>query len=1174
MMKNQLTRRMRNFVGDAHRTAIVLVLLAFLAVIHTSSQTSVAAGDESVVWSIGHADGSSIEFAPGQRDKTTFTIGRSTPEKDFPARQSGSISLDASVPSGGKPYTVVFDFEKEAKQNYELVVDFIFQVAAPGEIKVEVNDRKGIFPLLPQPKENIDSDEGNTMLLAKQRLVVPIEASWLKIKDNRITLVPLGVGEVSYDALSLRKGGVDRVSSTVGLRLEPTIFFRKAKEGLNEVCRLFVPFSRRFARGSATVTVGQQRVTTRISDPGYDFGVLTNTVEVPVAAQPGKATVKVTLDGRTQAATQDCTPARQWKLYVCPKVHNDLGYTDLQPQIDELDTRNTDIVLDLFAKYPFYKFNFETAWLAENYLDSRPAEFRDRFLDQLRQGRSALNAFYFHLLTGLCSGEELYRSLYFAYRLHKEHGSNFDSACLSDVPSSTWFLPSLLTDVGIRAFSNASNQTRAPVLHSTRLNEDSPFYWEGLNGERLLMWYSRSYLQLKLLVSPGSRAPVSSYEYMRAAVPQFLLRYMRTDYPSDAVMIYGAYTDNAVIPAKGEGDLIERWNQEYEFPKLIVATDAEYFAHVEKHFADHLPVHRGDAGAYWEDGAGSTSHATKLNQQAKQILPEAETIASFAALFDPRNLYPAEKFRAGWKNVLFYDEHTWGAHTSIDQPDRQFVTRQWEIKESYAIRANLDARNLLSRSLYRLFQEMAVDSDTIFAVNLQPWARTGPLEVEIDEGRQLVDLSDNKPVKMDTVFEGDGWRKVRFMADNVPAMGYKGYALRRLDSPRDPAQAEQVGPRATIENQYYRLEVDMRTGGLKSLFDKTAGKELVDRGASYTLNQFLYVSGGADTLIIDNIYGRPSADLKIDSPTSARIVESVRTPLGQRLVVETHAKNTPKIRSEYRLYEGLRRVEILNTLHKQEVRDQEAAYFAFPFATQKPGLEYQIQNGWVRPNDDQLPGACREWFTTQNLVHVKDDLFSIAWATPDAPLMTLTDINRGKWLKHLEIKNGHVFSYVMNNYWMTNYKAAQGGDFSFRYYITSGKGLTREGLSRFDAETRTPVFAYPLLSTPTVQVTGQGKPLNPTQGSLMMVQAPNLEFVTFKLAEDGDGYILRLKEVAGRSGETEVSFPLLRIAEAYLCNGVEAVQHKLPATQTSVKVPYNANRYITVRLKAAGAVRR
>ena len=331
---------------------------------------------------------------------------------------------------------------------------------------------------------------------------------------------------------------------------------------------------------------------------------------------------------------------------------------------------------------------------------------------------------------------------------------------------------------------------------------------------------------------------------MRAAVPQFLLRYLRADYPSDAVMVYGGYTDNAVLPAKGEGDLIERWNQEYEFPKLLVATDAEYFAYVGERFADRLPVYRGDGGAYWEDGAGSTSHATKLNQEAKQVLPEAETIASFATLFDSRNLYPAEKLRAAWRDVLFYDEHTWGAHSSIDQPDRQFVTRQWEIKESYATRANLDARYLLMRSLHRLFQEMAVDSDTIFAVNLQPWTRTEPLEVELDEGSYLVDLSDNKMVNVDTVFAGVGWRKVRFMAEVVPAMGYKGYALRRADSAQDPVPAAPVRSGATIENQYYRLEVDMRTGDLRSLYDKTAGKELVDQHALYTLNQFLYVSGG------------------------------------------------------------------------------------------------------------------------------------------------------------------------------------------------------------------------------------------------------------------------------------------------------------------------------------------
>ncbi len=1170
MRKSEIVRRFADAIGGDSEAAMALLFLAFLAVMHTSSQVAMAAENSPVVWSIGRADGSSVEFAPGQKDKATFTIGQSTPEKDFPAHQMGSISLNPYVLSGEKPYTVVFDLEQKVRQDYELVVDFIFQIGAPREIRVEVNERRGIFPFLPQAKQEIDSDEGNYVLLAKQRLVVPIEASWLKPKGNRISLIPLGEGEVTYDALILQTGVGNRASSSIGLRLEPTIFFHKGKDGLFEVCNLYVPFGRRFARGSATITVGGKRVTRRLASGGYDFGVLTDRFEVGVPAEPAKATVKVSLDGRHQSLTQDFVPARQWKLYVCPKVHNDLGYSDLQPQVDEVDVRNTDTVLNVLAKYPFYKFNFDTAWAVENYLKNRPPEDQERLLEQLRQGRMGVNAFYFHLLTGLCTGEELYRSLYFAYRLHHDYGIDFDSASFSDAPTHTWFLPSLLTEVGIRGFANAINQNRAPILFLTGLNETSPFYWEGLNGERILSWYSRAYNQLSLLARVYADFPVFSYEYMKAAVPQFLLRFMRAGYAPDAVMVYGAYSDNAVFPEKGdEAALIARWNQEYAFPKLIVATDADYFAYIEKHFADDLPVYRGDAGAYWEDGAASTSRATTLNQRTKQTLPAAETIASFAALLDPRNLYPVDQLRAAWQDVLFYDEHTWGAHVSIRQPDREFVTRQWEFKRNYATRADFSTRNLLTRSLYQLAQEVRLDRNSIVAVNLQPLARTQPLEVEIDEDDYLLDPANNAPVKLDIVLEKDGWRKVRFMAEDVPAMGYKAYAVRHLESPRDHAPAKQVDSDASIENQYYRLEVDTRTGGLKSLYDKTAGKELVDQGAPYMLNQYLYVSGGAGTLLIDNIYGRRPPDLAIASPVTARIVENIRTPLGQRLTVEMRAKNTPKIRSEYRLYEGLKRVEILNTLVKEEVRDQEAVYFAFPFAAQKPGFEYQIQNGWVRPNEDQLPGACREWFATQNLVHIRDGSFSMAWATPDAPLMTLTDINRGRWLEHLEIKNGYVFSYIMNNYWWTNYKAAQGGDFSFRYYITSGEKLTHEGLSRFDVDTRTPVFAYPFLSPPTLQP--QNQILGPAQGSLMTLEAPNLEFVTFKQAEDGKGYVLRLREVAGRTGEAEVSFPSLRIDKAYLCSGVEAVLRELPSTQTSVSVPYDANRYITLRLETAGA---
>ncbi|MFO1501266.1 MAG: hypothetical protein U1G07_23230 [Verrucomicrobiota bacterium] len=71
--------------------------------------------------------------------------------------------------------------------------------------------------------------------------------------------------------------------------------------------------------------------------------------------------------------------------------------------------------------------------------------------------------------------------------------------------------------------------------------------------------------------------------------------------------------------------------------------------------------------------------------------------------------------------------------------------------------------------------------------------------------------------------------------------------------------------------------------------------------------------------------------------------------------------------------------------------------------------------------------ARREWFTPQNLIHLRDGTFDIARATPDAPLVCLTDINRGNWPAELAVKNGHVYSYAMNNYWFTNYRAEQGG---------------------------------------------------------------------------------------------------------------------------------------------------
>ena len=654
-------------------------------------------------------------------------------------------------------------------------------------------------------------------------------------------------------------------------------------------------------------------------------------------------------------------------------------------------------------------------------------------------------------------------------------------------------------------------------------------------------------------------------------MPQFLTQFLRAGYLPDAVMIYGAYVDNAAIPDTGEAELIEHWNKEYEFPKLICASDAEYFGYIAKNFGEKLPVYRGDCGAYWEDGVGSTAHATTLNRHSQQILPAAETAAALATLYAPQNRYPQEDFRNAWRNVMFYNEHTWGAHNSVSQPGREFVERQWEVKEGYASRANLDARNLLARGFNRLCQQINVEGDTVLAFNWQNYVRSEPLEVEINSGQHLVELANGKPVPLDLVSERDGWKRVRFLAQDVPALGYKGYAIRSL-SPLDPRNNEKE-PGTTIESKFYRLTVDLQTGAIKSLFDKTEQRELVDVSAPYKLNEYLYVSGGEGSQILNFTFGTPPANLIIDTPVAAEVVENLKTPLGARIAVLTHCKNTPQIRSEYRVYDTLRRVDIVNTVEKTATRSKEGVYFAYPFAAEKPAFEVEIQNGWLRPNEDQMPGACREWFTPQNLVHLRDGNFDVAWATPDAPLVCLTDINRGRWPDKLETKSGHVYGYVMNNYWFTNYRAEQGGTFQYRFSVTSGQALDRVALARFDADTRAPVLAYPFVSTFSAAVAKAGRPLPAASGSFLALNAPNLQIITFKEAEDHDGFILRVRETSGMNGEAEAGLPTFRLKEAWLCNGVEEPKQKLVSTADSVRVPYKGNRYVTVRLKAESALK-
>jgi hypothetical protein len=142
--------------------------------------------------------------------------------------------------------------------------------------------------------------------------------------------------------------------------------------------------------------------------------------------------------------------------------------------------------------------------------------------------------------------------------------------------------------------------------------------------------------------------------------------------------------------------------------------------------------------------------------------------------------------------------------------------------------------------------------------------RDALVEVDLDSGMELVEAASGKPVAAEPVRMGEGYRRVRFLAEHVPALGYRVYRLKA--STAGPPAAELVqNPKTanTIENEFYRVTVDPGRGGVTSIFDKQIHREIVDARSPYLLNQYLYVSGGDGTRLIYMRDHLPNAELTI-----------------------------------------------------------------------------------------------------------------------------------------------------------------------------------------------------------------------------------------------------------------------------------------------------------------------
>jgi alpha-mannosidase len=156
---------------------------------------------------------------------------------------------------------------------------------------------------------------------------------------------------------------------------------------------------------------------------------------------------------------------------------------------------------------------------------------------------------------------------------------------------------------------------------------------------------------------------------------------------------------------------------------------------------------------------------------------------------------------------------------------------------------------------------------------------------------------------------------------------------------------------------------------------------------------------------------------------------------------------------------------------------------------------------------------------------------TILWSGPDTPLVTFNDIVRGAWRGSLK-PDGTLFAWVLHNYWSSNFPARQGGELRHRFRISLlPAGDVVEPVRRGWAACDPLRVSEPYES-------GTPGPLLERDRALFFSD-PNLLLVAAKPADDGEGAVLRLLDVA-RSGRPASIWPAaFRFTQARRVNLVE-----------------------------------
>ncbi len=802
--------------------------------------------------------------------------------------------------------------------------------------------------------------------------------------------------------------------------------------------------------------------------------------------------------------------ALPFRVFLVPGSHFDLGWC-LHPEGalavgDYIIQEAVDLITDSQRQF---RFTVEYTAFFRHFLDTFP-HYRQRCEDLLRDGRLEVCATSTGAMEQILDGEALVRQLTHGIGwLRGDLGYTPVCAQHTDLPGHTIQMPQILRKCGIAYIAYSRYRPPCP-LH----------WWEAPDGSRVLACnHVYHYDWGRVFRKDEEDAREELLRKLTGRFPSF--------WPAQQVLMPEEHDLEWIAPQMVER--IQKWNEKYSDTATIeTATLRQFFESVD---TARLPSYGGESPYGFYSIPAFEPQTYQQCRLAENAIVAAERFSVFRWL-DQLGRLQQKELDQGWADLFWpHDHNIAGKDGEINDSVRQHratnarvlaegVLRK--IEASYLVHVKADDTlgtavlvfNPLSwRRSGVVETTMELPGPTVGGVQIKaPDGRTVPCQLlgveRADEERIDYELDDPEKVQFRA--------RVSFVADDVPATGYKAFYISKspeAERPRRTGKLRENGD-GVFETPHWRVELS--AGRITSLICKRSGRELVpeDELGFFSLVALEDLRGNLED-------GYDPWDQRDNPPNftgrywlaeafadQAQIVE--HGPVRTILRTPGRLLDSPVLH-EIVLYEHMPHLHLNVVIDWAGCKNRQVR-LRLPFALREPTVTYETPFGSVVFGRDEMPNTYRgdgtRW--VQKWVDLSEQGFGIVLAAgccavnfsgaTVSPLLISTTYCRGNAYYWTYNRGRHRFSFGLRTH-------------SGNWQADRAYGIGWEQWSPLRVARVQPR----LLGVP-------HRAFLPDAREYLRCDDPRVVVTSLKQADDGAGYVLRVFNVSDQPAATEVTF--------------------------------------------------